>query len=379
MALQLRDHCTSQKSPEPARAPSQARRLQRSLTIRWVGAMVGLTGFMFVYCANPIWAQTSAPPSATNLIPTQSSASSPNSPPLTYPNRAVKFIVPITPGGSNDVLARVIGQKLTELWGQSVVVDNKPGAGMNLGADFVAKSAPDGYTWLLGANNIFVTNPHVGKVPFDVFKDFSPVTQVALVPFVLVVHPGISVKNVASLVEYAKKNPASLNYGSSGNGSPQQLASEMLNYQAGISMQHVPYKGAVPAITDLLGGRIQVFIGAINSLLPYTKDGKLKLLAGAGAQRIGAFPDLPTIAETVPGVALDVWLGVFMPAGVPKEIIAKVNTDIARVLIIPEVKTNLALQGIEVATSTPEALAQTIREDHARWGRVIQATNIKAD
>ena len=135
----------------------------------------------------------------------------------------------------------------------------------------------------------------------------------------------------------------------------------------------------MPAITDLLGSRIQVFIGAINSLLPYTKDGKLRLLAGAGAQRIGAFPDLPTIAETVPGVALDVWLGVFMPAGVPKEIISKANTDIARVLLSPEVKTNLASQGIEVATSTPEALAQTVREDYARWGRIIQATNIKAD
>lgn len=379
MALQFRLHCTSQKSPEPTRVTSKTRRVQWSLVNNSMSALVNLAGLLFGYCAHPSLAQTSASPSSGNLISTQSLASSPNSPALAYPNRAIKFIVPITPGGSNDVVARVIGQKLTELWGQSVVVDNKPGAGMNLGADFVAKSAPDGYTWLLGANNIFVTNPHVGKVPFDVFKDFSPVTQVALVPFVLVVHPAIGVKNVASLVEYAKKNPASLNYGSSGNGSPQHLASEMLNYQAGISMQHVPYKGAVPAITDLLGGRIQVFIGAINSLLPYTKDGKLKLLAGAGAQRIGAFPDLPTIAETVPGVALDVWLGVFMPAGVPKEIIAKVNSDIARVLLIPEVKTSLALQGIEVATSSPEALAQTIRDDHARWGRVIQATNIKAD
>ena len=321
------------------------------------------------------FAQTNSPP--TPPVTSAPNLTNPNA--LGYPNRAVKFIVPITPGGSNDVVARVIAQKLTELWGQSVVVDNKPGAGMNLGADFVAKSAPDGYTWLLGANNIFVTNPHVGKVPFDVFKDFSPVTQVALVPFVLVVHPSVGVKNVASLIDYAKKNPTSLNYGSSGNGSPQQLATEMLNYQAGISIQHVPYKGAVPAITDLLGSRIQVFIGAINSLLPYTKDGKLRLLAGAGAQRIGAFPDLPTIAETVPGVALDVWLGVFMPAGVPKEIISKANTDIARVLLSPEVKTNLASQGIEVATSTPEALAQTVREDYARWGRIIQATNIKAD
>ena len=162
-----------------------------------------------------------------------------------YPARPVKFIVPITPGGSNDVVARVIAQKLTEQWGQAVTVDNRPGAGMNLGADLVAKSPPDGYTWLLGANNIFVTNPHVGKTPFDVFKDFTPISQVALVPFVLVVHPSVPAKNVAELVAYAKANPDKLNYGSSGNGSPQQLASEMLNHAAGIQMQHVPYKGPI--------------------------------------------------------------------------------------------------------------------------------------
>jgi len=277
-----------------------------------------------------------------------------------YPARPVKFIVPITPGGSNDVVARVIAQKLTEQWGQPVTVDNRPGAGMNLGADLVAKSPPDGYTWLLGANNIFVTNPHVGKTPFDVFKDFTA-------------------KNVAELVAYAKANPDKLNYGSSGNGSPQQLASEMLNHAAGIQMQHVPYKGAVPAITDLLGGRIQVFIGAVNSLLPHIKEGKLRLIAGAGGKRFAAFPELPAIAETVPGVALDVWLGVFMPAGVPKEVVAKVNTDIARVLQLPDVKANLSGQGIETAPSSPEALATTIKDDYARWGKVIREANIKAD
>jgi tripartite-type tricarboxylate transporter receptor subunit TctC len=291
----------------------------------------------------------------------------------------VKFIVPITPGGSNDVVARVIAQKLTEQWGQPVTVDNRPGAGMNLGADLVAKSPPDGYTWLLGANNIFVTNPHVGKTPFDVFKDFTPISQVALVPFVLVVHPSVPAKNVAELVAYAKANPDKLNYGSSGNGSPQQLASEMLNHAAGIQMQHVPYKGAVPAITDLLGGRIQVFIGAVNSLLPHIKEGKLRLIAGAGGKRFAAFPELPAIAETVPGVALDVWLGVFMPAGVPKEVVAKVNTDIARVLQLPDVKANLSGQGIETAPSSPEALATTIKDDYARWGKVIREANIKAD
>jgi tripartite-type tricarboxylate transporter receptor subunit TctC len=232
---------------------------------------------------------------------------------------------------------------------------------------------------LLGANNIFVTNPHVGKMPFDVFKDLAPVTTVAIVPFVLAVNANFPAKNVAELVEYAKKNPNALNYGSSGNGSPQQLAAEMLSHVAGIKMQHVPYKGAVPAITDLLGGRIQVFIGAVNSLLPHVKDGKLRLLAGAGGKRFAAFPELPAIAETVPGVALDVWLGVFMPAGVPKEILTKVNADIAQVLQSPEVRTSLAAQGIEPITSTPEALAQTIRDDHARWGKVIREANIKAD
>ncbi len=296
-----------------------------------------------------------------------------------YPNRPIKFIVPITPGGSNDVLARIIAQKLTELWGQPVVVENRPGAGMNLGADAVAKSAPDGYTWLLGANNIFVTNPHMGKMPFDVFKDFTPVTQVATVPFVLVVNPAVPAKTMAELVDYAKRNPGKLNYGSSGNGSPQHLASEMLNFGAGIQTQHVPYKGAIPAITDLLGGRIQFFIGAVNSLLPHIKDGKLRALAGAGGQRFAAFPELPAMAETVPGVALDVWLGVFMPAGVPKDIVSKVNADIARVLQLPEVKSNLAGQGIEGVTGTSEALAATIREDHARWGKVIREANIKAD
>lgn len=296
-----------------------------------------------------------------------------------YPARPIKFVVPITPGGSNDVVARTIAQKLTELWGQPVTVDNKPGAGMNLGADIVAKSTSDGYTWLLGANNIFVTNPHVGKTPFDVFKDFTPISQVALVPFVLVVHPSVPARNVAELVEYAKRNQDKLNYGSSGNGSPQQLATEMLNYAAGIKIQHVPYKGAVPAITDLLAGRIQVFIGAVNSLLPHIRDGKLRMLAGAGGKRFVAFPELPAIAETVPGVALDVWLGVFMPAGVPKDIVAKANTDIGRVLQMPDIKNSLASQGIEAVTSTPDALSTIIRDDFARWGKVIREADIKAD
>ena len=296
-----------------------------------------------------------------------------------FPSRPVRFIVPITPGGSNDVVARAIAQKLTETWGQPGVVENRPGAGMNLGAEAVAKSPPDGYTWLLGANNIFAFNPHMGRVPFDVFKDFAPVTLVATVPFVMVVHPSVPAKNVAEFLAYAKASPGKLNYASSGNGSPQQLAAELLARSAGISLQHVPYKGAVPAITDLLGGRIELFIGAVNSLMPHVKENKLRLIAGAGAKRFAALPDLPAIAETVPGVAMDVWLGVFMPGATPRDIVAKVNGDIARALGAPEVRSSLAAQGIETLTSTPEALAQTIRDDHARWGKVIGEANIKAD
>ena len=296
-----------------------------------------------------------------------------------FPSKPVRFIVPITPGGSNDVVARAIAQKLTETWGQPVVVENRPGAGMNLGAEAVAKSPPDGYTWLLGANNIFAFNPHMGRVPFDVFKDFAPVTLVATVPFVMVVNPAVPARNVAEFLAYAKANPGKLNYASSGNGSPQQLAAELLARSAGISLQHVPYKGAVPAITDLLGGRIELFIGAVNSLMPHIKESKLRLIAGAGAKRFATLPDLPAIAETVPGVAMDVWLGVFMPGATPRDIVAKVNSDIARALGAPEVRSSLAAQGIETLTSTPEALAQTIRDDHARWGRVISEANIKAD
>jgi len=299
--------------------------------------------------------------------------------PAPYPSRPVKFIVPITPGGSNDVVARAIAQKLSESWNQPVVVENRPGAGMNLGTDLVAKSPADGYTWLLGANNIFVINPHLGKVPFDVFKDFTPVTEVATVPFMLAVNNAVPAKNVAELIAWIKQNPGKVNYASSGNGSPQHLAAEMLSHLAGLKMQHVPYKGAIPAITDLIGGQVQMFIGAVNSLQPQAKEGKLRILAGAGSKRYAAFPELPAIAETVPGFALDVWLGVFMPAGVPREIVGKVNTDIARVLNSPEIRTSLAGQGLEPVTSTPEALATIVHDDYARWGRVIREAGIKAD
>ena len=297
-----------------------------------------------------------------------------------FPRRPVRFVVPLPPGGSPDLTARTIAGGLAATWPHQIVVDNRPGANHNLAAEIVAKSAPDGYTWLLTTDNILTVNPHLGKTPFDPFKDFTPVTQHARILFLLVVHPSVPAKSVQELVTLAKSKPGGLNYGSSGNGSPQHLGTAMLQHYAGIQMHHIPYKGAAPAINDLLPGRIQVWIGAANSLLPHIKDARLRLLAAASSQRSPLLPDVLTIAEAgFPGYALDIWLGVTMPAKVPSPIVTKVSADIARVLNVPDVKAKLAPQGVDVVTSSPQALGQLIRSDYERWGKIIKAAGIKAD
>jgi len=297
-----------------------------------------------------------------------------------YPGRPVRFVVPLPPGGSPDLTARTIANGLSGVWPYQIVVDNRPGANHNLAAELVAKSAPDGYTWLLTTDNILTVNPHLGKTPFDSFRDFTFVMQLARFQFVLVVHPSVPVKSVQELVALAKSRPGVLNYGSSGNGSPQHLGTAMLMHIAGIQMTHVPYKGAAPAIVDLIPGRIQVWIGAANSLLPFIKDGRLRLLASAGSRRYPSLPDIQTVAEAgVPGFALDVSAGLTMPAGVAATIVAKVNADLTRVLNTPDVKARLAPQGIEVATTSPPEYARLIREDNARWGKIIRQAGIKAD
>jgi tripartite-type tricarboxylate transporter receptor subunit TctC len=297
-----------------------------------------------------------------------------------FPQRPVRFVLPLPPGGSPDLMARTISGALSGPWQQQIVVDNRPGANHNLAADIVAKSAPDGYTWLLTTDNILVVNPHIDKVPFDPFRDFTPVTQIARILFLLVVHPSVPAKSVQELVALAKAKPGELNYGSSGNGSPQHLGTSMLMYYAGIKLQHIPYKGAAPAINDLLPGRIQVWIGASNSLLPHIKDGRVRLLAAASSKRSPLLPDTLTIAEAgYPGYALDIWLGVSMPAKVPHAIVNKVAADIVKVLNTAEVKARLAPQGVDVVTSSPQAMAKLVREDYARWGKIVKAAGIKAE
>jgi len=223
-----------------------------------------------------------------------------------FPERPVRIIVPLTQGGSPDTIARTIAAGLQPAWGQPVVVENRPGGNQNIGAELVAKSPPDGYTWLLTPENVLTVNPHLGKTPFDPFADFTLVMQVARIQFLLVVHPSVPATSVQELVALARAKPGTLDFGSSGNGSPQHLGGAMLQALAGIRMNHVPYKGATQAIQDLLPGRIQVWIGAANTLLPHIKDGKLRLLAVAGSERYPTLPDVPTIAEAgVPGFALN--------------------------------------------------------------------------
>ena len=305
-------------------------------------------------------------------------AQGPAAGPPGYPSRPVRFVVPLPPGGSPDTIARTIANEIN--WPHPIVVDNRTAGGRVLAADLVAKSAPDGHAWFLTTDNIMAVIPQLEKTPFDPLKDFSPVTQTARFQFLLVVHPAVAAKSVRELVALAKAKPGVLNYGSSGNGSAQHLGTALLQYLTGIEIVHVPYKGAAPALMDLLPGRIQIFIGAANQLLPQIKEGRLRLLATASGQRPPLLPDVPTIAESgVPGYHHDVWSAVLMPAKVPPPVVARAAADIARVLNTPATKAKLAAQGIDVQTGTPQALAQLIRDDYARWGKVIKATGIKAE
>ena len=283
-----------------------------------------------------------------------------------FPERPVRIIVPLTPGGSPDTIARAISAGLQ--WPQPVVVENRPGGSQNIGADLVAKSAPDGHTWLLAPDNVFSVNPHLGKQPFEPLADFIPVTQLARIQFLLVVHPSLPVNSVPDLVAYAKSRPGELNHGSSGNGSPQHLGAAMLQLLTGTKMNHVPYKGAAPAVADLLGGRIQVWIGAANTLLPHIKDGRLRLLG-----------DTPAIAKTVPGYALDPWLGLFVPAKTPAEIVTRIHADVVKVVNAPDLKSKLAAQGIMIETNSPADFMRAIKEDNLRWGKVIKEAGIRGE
>jgi len=296
-----------------------------------------------------------------------------------FPERPVRIIVPLTPGGSPDTIARAIAAGMQGVWTQPVVVENRPGGSQNIGADLVAKSAPDGHTWLLAPDNVFAVNPYLGKQPFDPAADFIPVTQLARIQFLLVVPSSLPVNSMQELVALARAKPGELNFGSSGNGSPQHLGATMLQLLTGTKMNHVPYKGAAPAVADLLPGRIQVWIGAANTLLPHVKDGKLRLLASSAPARFPNLGDTPTIAETVPGYALDPWLGLFVPAKTTGEVVTRIHGEVVKIVNAPDLKSKLAAQGIMIETNSPAEFARAIREDSARWSKVIREAGIKGE
>jgi tripartite-type tricarboxylate transporter receptor subunit TctC len=296
-----------------------------------------------------------------------------------YPSKPIKIVVPFTPGGSPDVLARTVAQKLQDMWGQPVIVENQPGAGGAIAAKAVAHAPADGYTWLVAPNSVLVFAPLLSPVQYDPIKDFAPIGLAISVQNLLVVHPSLPAKNVQELLALAKVRPGQLTYASGGPGSPQNFSLELLKSMSGTSIQHVPYRGAQAALPDLLAARVDMFLGQANTLLPYIEAGRLRLLAGTGAKRYASLPQVPTVGEALPGFSVDIWSGFVAPANTPAEVIRKANADIVRVLAMPDVQAVLAKQGIDVRSSTPSEMAAVIKADLARWARVVKEANIKAE
>ena len=297
-----------------------------------------------------------------------------------YPNRPIHIIAPFPAGGGYDFLSRLVGAEMSKTFGQPVVVENKAGANGNIGTDAAAKSAPDGYTLLMGGNSPLALNVGLyAKLPYDPVKDFEVISRVATQPNLLAAHPKISVKTVAELIQYAKANPGKLTYASNGNGSPQHLAAEQLKRMAGIDLVHVPYKGAAPTAAALLAGEVSVAFNVILLPLPHVQAGKLTGLAVASSRRSPLALDIPTLAELGYPIDIDTWYGLVAPAGTPKEVIAKLNAETMRILNLPELKERTRSHGIELAGSTPEQFSAFLRADIAKWTQVIREFGITVD
>jgi len=298
-----------------------------------------------------------------------------------FPSKALTIVVPFSAGGTTDILARVVGQYLSKDLGQPVIIDNRAGAGGNIGAQMVARAAPDGYTLLMGTVGTHAINQSLyKKMAFDPIKDFAPITRVALVPNLLVANPGQPYKSVKELIAYAKANPGKVSFASSGSGTSIHLSGEMFSQMAGVEMQHIPYKGSAPALTDLLGGQTAIMFDNMPSVIGHVKAGKLRPLAVTTPQRSPALPDVPTIAEAgVPGYSATSWFGLLAPASTPAPVIAKLNASILKALADPEVKKKMAEQGAEPHGEKPEQFAEFIRSETAKWGQTVKQSGATAD
>jgi tripartite-type tricarboxylate transporter receptor subunit TctC len=297
-----------------------------------------------------------------------------------YPNKPIRFIVPYPPAGGTDIVARILNEPLAAALGQPIVIDNRGGAGGNLGTDIAAKAAPDGYTVLFTLSSHTINPKLYDKLPFDVEKDFVPISLAALVPQILVANLSVPANNVTELIALAKREPGKLNYASVGTGSPAHIAGELFKLKAGVDIVHVPYKGGGPAITDTLGGQVQLAFVSIPAALQYVKAGKLKALAVTSDKRSQAAPDIPTIAESgVPDCVVNSWYGALVPAKTPPAIVAKLHAAFVKVLALPEVKEKLFLQGAEAASSTSAEFDRRIRDELKQWEYVIREAKIKAE
>ena len=296
-----------------------------------------------------------------------------------YPQRPIRLIVPFAAGGGLEITARSIGQKLTEKRGQSIVIDNRPGAATIVGSEIAAKASPDGYT-LLMITTTFAINPSLyGKLPYDPVREFAPVTQINSVPNILVVNPSIPAHTVRELIALAKAKPGQLNYASAGSGTSPHLAAELFKTMAGIEMTHIPYKGIPPAVTDVIAGRVTMLMTTTISAAPHVKSGRLRALAITSPKRLAAMPDVPAIAETVPGYEADAFQGMVAPAGVPKEIVRQLADDIAAIVRLPEIRERIIADGAEPIGSTPEAFGAFLKKEMLKWGKVVKESGARPD
>ena len=295
-----------------------------------------------------------------------------------YPSKSIRIVVGFPPGGGNDIIARLVGAKMQDAWGQSVVIDNRPGAASIIAAEHVAKSAPDGYTLLVNATGGMSVNPVLyAKLPYDSLKDFVPISMVGSFPLVLIVNPLVPANSVQELVAYAKANPGKLNYSSGSTAF--QVATEMFKQMTGTDVRHIPYKGSAASITAVIAGDVQMTIVDTPPLVPQIKAGKVRALGVTSAKRSGSMPEVPTVAEAVPGYEMVLWIGMFAPAATPREIAAKLNAEVVRIVKLPDIRQNLDGMGVEPLGNTPEQVSEWIRREIAKYGPVVKAANIKAE
>ena len=298
----------------------------------------------------------------------------------TYPAKAVRLVVPFLAGGSTDIVGRTVAQKLNEMWGQPVVVDNRPGGGTTIGTEAVARAAPDGYT-LLVTPAPFTINPSLlAKIPYDALNDFAPITLINTTPLVMVVHPGVPAKTVKELIARAKAKPGKLNFGSSGTGGSNHLAGELFDAMAGVKMVHIPYKGNAGALTDIVGGHLDVVYNGVTSAIALIRGGKLRVLAVTSLKRTAALPEVPTLDETgLKGFEAVAWNGLTAPAKTPRDVILKINADVIKIINSPELKERLKAEGSDPVGNSPEQFAAFLRSEVAKWAKVIKVAGVKPE